>query len=64
MKMFVQSFVMTKGGPNNSTRTLVYYIYEQGIQYRDVGYACAITVLYFLIVVTISFTIKRLMDSK
>lgn len=62
MKMFVQSFVMTRGGPNNSTRSLVYYIYEQGIQYRNVGYASAVTVIYFILVVSVSFTIKRFME--
>jgi ABC-type sugar transport system permease subunit len=62
MKMFVQAFVMTQGGPNNSTRSLVYYIYEQGIQYRNVGYSCSVTVFYFCIVVSVSFALKRVMD--
>ena len=42
MKLFTQPYVMTKGGPQNSTRTLVYYIYEQGFQKRNFGYACAV----------------------
>lgn len=37
MKLFTQPYVMTKGGPQNSTRTLVYYIYEQGFQKRNLG---------------------------
>ncbi len=32
MKLFTQPYIMTKGGPQNSTKTLVYYIYEQGFQ--------------------------------
>ena len=38
MKLFTQPYVMTQGGPQNSTRTLVYYIYEQGFQSRNFGY--------------------------
>ena len=45
MKLFTQPYVMTKGGPQNSTRTLVYYIYEQGFQKRNFGYACAVAAL-------------------
>ena len=42
MKLFTQPYVMTKGGPQNATRTLVYYVYEQGFQKRNFGYACAV----------------------
>lgn len=46
MKLFTQPYVMTKGGPQNSTRTLVYYIYEQGFQKRNFGYACAVAAVF------------------
>ncbi len=32
MKLFTQPYIMTQGGPKNSTKTLVYYIYTQGFQ--------------------------------
>lgn len=35
-------FVTTKGGPNNSTQTIVTYIYMQAFQFGDFGYASAI----------------------
>ena len=44
MKLFTQPYVMTKGGPQNATRTLVYYVYEQGFQKRNFGYACAVEI--------------------
>lgn len=47
MKIFTQPYVMTKGGPQNATRTLVYYIYEQGFQSRNFGYACAVATIFF-----------------
>ena len=32
MKLFTQPYIMTQGGPKNSTKTLVYYIYTQGFR--------------------------------
>ena len=52
---------MTFGGPQNSTRTLVYYIYQQGFQYKKAGYASAMAVVFFLIVVLVSMALKRLL---
>ena len=51
MKLFTQPYVMTKGGPQNSTRTMVYYVYEHGLQKRNFGYACAVAAIFFVIVV-------------
>lgn len=63
MKLFTQPYIMTQGGPQDSTRTLVYFIYQQGFQYRKFGYACAIAVVFFIIVVTLSFVLKRIIKA-
>lgn len=63
MKLFTQPYVMTKGGPQNSTRTLVYYIYEQGFQNRNFGYACAVASVFFVIVITMSLVLKRVIKA-
>lgn len=34
-------YVMTKGGPNNSTALAIYYIYQQAFQFNEFGYASA-----------------------
>ena len=60
-KVFTQPYIMTFGGPQNSTRTLVYYIYQQGFQYKKAGYASAMAVVFFLIVVLVSMALKRLL---
>lgn len=60
-KVFTQPYIMTFGGPQNSTRTLVYYIYQQGFQYKKAGYASAMAVVFFLIVVFASMALKRLL---
>ncbi|MCD8052138.1 MAG: sugar ABC transporter permease [Clostridiales bacterium] len=59
MKLFTQPYVMTQGGPKNSTKTLVYYIYTQGFQNGNFGYACAVAAVFFVIVVTMSLAMKR-----
>ncbi len=64
MKLFTQPYVMTQGGPKESTKTLAYYIYQQGFQFRNIGYASTISVLFFIIVVTMSLTMKRIIRQK
>ena len=49
-QIFTTVLAMTQGGPINATRTVVYHIYEQGIQYDDIGYASAAAVVLLLIV--------------
>lgn len=59
MKLFTQPYIMTQGGPKNSTKTLVYYIYTQGFQKGNFGYACSIATLFFIIVVAMSMLMKK-----
>lgn len=63
-KLFNQPYIMTKGGPENSTRTLVQLIYEEGFQYRNAGYASAITVIFFILILIISLAINRLTNNE
>ena len=41
--------VMTRGGPDNASTLLLYYIYETGFKFWDAGYAAALTVVLLLI---------------
>ncbi len=62
-KVFEEVYVMTQGGPVNSSKTLVYYIYEKAFQSLEIGYACTIGLILFLIVLGLSIlrlTINRL----
>jgi multiple sugar transport system permease protein len=45
LRSFEQVYVITGGGPSNSTNLLVYYIYEQAFRQFDFGYAAAATTL-------------------
>ncbi|WP_332631803.1 carbohydrate ABC transporter permease [Halalkalibacter flavus] len=60
-RLFVQPFVMTNGGPSGSTKTLVYMLYEEGFQFRDVGYSSAISVVFFIIVLSVSLIMKKIL---
>ena len=44
-KMVDHLYIMTKGGPNNATNMLLYYTYQNGFDFWDVGYASTITVV-------------------
>jgi multiple sugar transport system permease protein len=45
LRSFEQPYVMTGGGPLNSTSILVFYIYNQAFSQFDFGYAAAVTTL-------------------
>jgi multiple sugar transport system permease protein len=50
MKVFGQIYVMTNGGPGNHTKVLVYYIWENAFKLFDFGYASAIALVLFVII--------------
>ena len=54
MKVFAEIYVMTKGGPLDSTKTIVYYIYERAFENLDLGYASALAVVLLVIVMIFS----------
>jgi multiple sugar transport system permease protein len=54
-QVFTIILAMTQGGPINATRTMVYHIYEQGIQYDEMGYASAAAVILLVIVGTLTY---------
>lgn len=54
MKVFAEIYVMTKGGPLNSSKTIVYYIYERAFENLDLGFATAMAVVLLIIVMIFS----------
>lgn len=63
-KLFTQPFIMTNGGPQDSTKTVVQFIYEQGFQYRNIGYSSAISVIFFIFVLLISMILRKIIFTK
>lgn len=61
-RMITQSMIMTGGGPLDSTLTMSYYIYKQGIDFRNVGYSSAIALMYTVIMSVIALTSRKLLE--
>lgn len=61
MVIFDLPYVLTGGGPANSTKTLPMYIYENFFKYLDSGYASALTILSILIIFIISIIFLEIM---
>lgn len=60
---FDQIYVLTGGGPQYKTETLVSYIYDRGFNTgHDLGYASAISVYLFLIIAVITFVLRKITD--
>ena len=63
-QVFGQVFMITRGGPELSTRTLVQYIYDTAFNNYRMGYAAAISWLLFLVIAVFSIIQFRLMREK
>ncbi|MFI6827964.1 carbohydrate ABC transporter permease [Kribbella sp. NPDC050241] len=59
-QVFDAMYVMTGGGPVRSSYSLVYLLYDSGFKYFDFGYASAIGLVLFLIVLIVSLVQRRL----
>ncbi len=64
MKVFEEIYVMTSGGPLNSSSTLVFYIYEQAFENLEMGYASAAGVILFVITLIFSIINITFMNKK
>jgi multiple sugar transport system permease protein len=53
-KLFTQVWVMTQGGPQEATMTTMIMLYREGFRQLKVGYASAIAIVFFLIVLGVS----------
>jgi multiple sugar transport system permease protein len=54
LKVFDQMYIMTSGGPNFATRSILQYVYDEGFTNFRVGYASAVSVLFFIVVLLVS----------
>jgi multiple sugar transport system permease protein len=49
-QFFAEPYVMTQGGPINSTLSIVLYLYQQGFRWWQMGYSAAIAFVLFIII--------------
>ncbi len=58
-QVFTFAYVMTKGGPLNSTLFYVYYIYQRAFQFFETGYASALATILFVVVLLVTLAIFK-----
>lgn len=56
--------VMTRGGPDNATQLLLYYIYQVAFSFWDTAYAAALTVVLLTLLAIVALVKFRLLDSR
>jgi len=59
-KAFDQFMIMTRGGPMRTTQTMVMYINKLGFEYYEIGRGSAVSVLFLVLLLTISYQQLRL----
>jgi multiple sugar transport system permease protein len=59
-QIFTQAFIMTSGGPVNSTLFYAYHLFNHAFRYLNMGYAAAMAWFLFLIVVSLTIVQMRL----
>jgi len=62
--LFIEPYVMTGGGPLNSTLSAVLYIYKQGFFYYHMGYAATLGFFFALIILFVVFIQKKFVEKE
>ena len=60
--LFIEPYVMTGGGPLNSTLSSVLYIYKQGFFYYHMGYAATLGLIFALVILLVVFIQRRVIE--
>ena len=63
LKSFDIIFAITQGGPGSASETINLYLYSVAFVYYDVGYASAIVVVFFALIVALAGALLRLRQS-
>lgn len=62
--LFIEPYIMTDGGPLNSTLSAMLYIYRQAFEYYHMGYSATLGLFFALLIVTIVVIQKRYIENK
>lgn len=63
-QVFDLIYVMTSGGPMDSTNVIVYSIYKYAFEYFDIGKSCALAYILFFIILILAILQKKLTKTK
>ncbi len=59
-QLFAEPYVMTRGGPLQSTTSVLYYMFEEGFRWWNLGRASAVAFLLFLLILGVTALMLRL----
>ncbi|MFH1197554.1 MAG: sugar ABC transporter permease [bacterium] len=62
-QLFAEPYVMTQGGPLNSTLSIVLYMYQEGFRWWNMGYSAAIAFILFFIIMIVTLIQFRIQKS-
>ncbi len=60
LKSFDIIYAMTQGGPGTASETINIYLYNTAFSYYDIGYGSAMAVVFFIVIVALSFVLLML----
>jgi len=60
LKVFGQTYILTSGGPYNTSRVTLHYMYETAFTQSDAGYAAAVAMAFMLVVIVLSLLARAL----
>jgi multiple sugar transport system permease protein len=63
-RLFTQVDVMTKGGPQGSTLTLMLHTVNEGFRNQKIGYGSAISIVFFVFILVLTFVQRKLFKSE
>src|SRR6266853_709213 len=58
-QLFAEPYVMTEGGPADSTLSIVLLMYQQGFRWWNMGYAAAVAFVLFAIILALTALQRR-----
>ncbi|MBO0939874.1 sugar ABC transporter permease [Fibrella sp. HMF5335] len=62
--LFIEPYIMTEGGPLNSTLSAVMYIYKQAFQYYHMGYSATLGFCFALIILLVVIVQRRYVEKE
>ncbi|MGQ0550626.1 MAG: carbohydrate ABC transporter permease [Armatimonadota bacterium] len=62
-QVFAPVYAMTRGGPQDATKAIVYYIYQHAFSFQDMGYASALSIIVLFIILAVSLVQMRVLRS-
>lgn len=64
LKLFTQVNILTKGGPNGATTTVIQYLFQEGYISQRVGSASSVAVIFFLVVTAMALLQRKVLKNE